>query len=116
MKLITDDQQAQLRANGLAAREAFGRGIDIDQMPVVKLYTPDAHAIWLLAYLNPHGGDRAYGLYDIGDGHPDLGYLYLFELEQPQTALNVVCDLDFVATKPLSAYAKEAWAHRHIIS
>jgi hypothetical protein len=101
MKLITDDQQALLRANGLAAREAIGRGTNIDPMPVVKLYTPDAHAIWLLTELNPHGGDRAYGLYD-------LGYLYLFELEQPQAALNVVCDLDFVAIKPLSSYAKDA--------
>ncbi len=74
MKLITNEQQAQLRANGLAAGEALSRGSDIDPMPVVKLFTPDADIIWLITELNAYGGDRAYGLCELGDGYPGIGF------------------------------------------
>jgi hypothetical protein len=33
---------------------------------VVRLFTPDAHATWLLASLDPADGDTAYGLIDLG--------------------------------------------------
>jgi hypothetical protein len=35
---------------------------------VVRLFTPDAHATWLLAALDPTDGDTAYGLIDLGSG------------------------------------------------
>src|SRR2546427_6394069 len=47
--LVTTEQRAQLLAVG-AARTA-GQGID--PLPVVRLFTPDAHATWLLAALDP---------------------------------------------------------------
>ena len=46
---------------------------DIDPLPVVRLFTPDAHATWLLAALDPADGDTAYGLIDLGIGMPALG-------------------------------------------
>ena len=49
--LITDEQRAQLLANG--RRHAAGQGLD--PLPVVKLFTPDAHATWLLVSLDPDG-------------------------------------------------------------
>ena len=59
--LVTDAQRAQLLANG----RARAAGQDLDPLPVVRLFTPDAHAIWLLAALDPEDGDTAYGLCDI---------------------------------------------------
>ncbi|MFP5429286.1 MAG: DUF2958 domain-containing protein, partial [Gammaproteobacteria bacterium] len=41
--LITDEQRAQLLDNGAAA----ARGEKRDPLPVVKLFTLDAHATWL---------------------------------------------------------------------
>ncbi|MGH8857860.1 MAG: DUF2958 domain-containing protein, partial [Polaromonas sp.] len=51
--LITDDERAQLLAHGQA--RAAGRAIDL--LPVVRLFTPDAHATWLLVSLDPADGD-----------------------------------------------------------
>ncbi|MFT4267365.1 MAG: DUF2958 domain-containing protein, partial [Xenophilus sp.] len=42
--LITEDDRARLLAHGQA--RAAGRAID--PVPVVRLFTPDAHVTWLL--------------------------------------------------------------------
>jgi hypothetical protein len=47
--LITALQRAKLLANGLRS----ARGEVIDPRPVVKLFTPDANATWLLTELDP---------------------------------------------------------------
>ena len=52
---ITDEQRARLFANG----EARAAGHATDLLPVVRLFTPDAHATWLLASLDPADGDTA---------------------------------------------------------
>lgn len=67
--LITDEQQALLLANGLASI----LNPDSDPVPVVKLFTPDAGATWLLTEIDPDDHDRAYGLCDLGLGMPELG-------------------------------------------
>ncbi|MDR7945153.1 DUF2958 domain-containing protein [Achromobacter aegrifaciens] len=69
-QLITDDERARLLANGQGA----------DALPVVRLFTPDAHATWLLAALDPADGDTAWGLIDLGIGMPGLGYVKLSDL------------------------------------
>jgi len=46
---------------------------------VVKLYTPNAGATWLLSELDAEG--IAFGLCDLGLGFPELGYVSLAELE-----------------------------------
>ena len=74
--LITAEQHAQL----LAVGEARATGQSIDPMPVVRLFTPDAHATWLLAALDPTDGDTAYGLIDLGIGMPALGTVKLSDL------------------------------------
>ncbi|MCY1270036.1 hypothetical protein D9M68_184800 [compost metagenome] len=61
--LITEEQRAQLLANGHS-------GYAGDLLPVVRLFTPDAHATWLLAALDPADGDTPYGLCDVGIGMP----------------------------------------------
>ena len=72
MKLITNEQQEQLLANGRAVLDAIRAGIAVDPTPLVRLHNPDGFAVWLLTELNLHGGDCAYGLCDLGYGRPAL--------------------------------------------
>lgn len=104
--LATTDERTQLLANG-AARAA---GQSFDPLPVVRLFTPDAHATWLLAALDPADGDTAWGLIDLGIGMPELGTVKLSDLagivgphQQP-----IQRDLYFRATRPLSEYVRLA--------
>ena len=55
--LITDEQRAVLLANG---RESL-QNPDFDPAPVVKLFTPDAGATWLLTEIDPDDHDHAFG-------------------------------------------------------
>ncbi|MGO1079316.1 DUF2958 domain-containing protein [Inquilinus sp. CA228] len=104
--LITDEQRTELPANG--ARTAGGE--DIDPCPIVKLFTPDAGATWLLTELDPTDPDLAFGLCDLGLGYPELGYVRLSEIASVRGALGlpVERDLFFKADQPLSRYADEA--------
>jgi hypothetical protein len=104
--LVTVDQRAQLLANG-EAREA-GQGID--PHPVVRLFTPDAHATWLLAALDPADGDTTWGLIDLGIGMPEMGAVKLSDLAAIVGPQNrpVLRDLYFRATRPLSEYVRLA--------
>lgn len=104
--LTTTDQRAQLLANG-AARAA---GQSIDPLPVVRLFTPDAHATWLLAALDPADGDTAWGLIDLGIGMPELGAVKLSELAAivgPRQQ-SIQRDLYFRVSRPLSEYVRLA--------
>ncbi|WP_345797197.1 DUF2958 domain-containing protein [Castellaniella sp. MT123] len=111
--LITDEQRAQLLANGRARAE----GRDIDPAPVVKLFTPDAHATWLLTELDPEDGDTAFGLCDIGIGMPELGTVRISELASivGPLKLPIERDLYFVAKRSLSDYARLARINGSII-
>ena len=104
--LITAAQRAALLDNG--ARSALGQ--DIDPPPVVKLFTPDAGATWLLTELDPADPDRAFGLCDLGLGCPELGWVSLAEIASVRGRLGLAVerDLHFVADRPLSAYAEAA--------
>lgn len=104
--LITDDDRTRLLANG----QARASGLDTDPLPVVRLFTPDAHLTWLLASLDPAEGDIAHGLIDLGLGMPALGTVKLSGLasivgprKQP-----VMCDRYFLPTRRLSEYLRLA--------
>jgi len=109
MKLLTVEQRKQLLANGIANRERQEQGLDpIDFKPVVKLFTPDGGATWLLTEIDPDDPDIAFGLCDLGMGFPELGSVSLTELAEVrgQLGLPVERDLYFEATKTLGAYAE----------
>ena len=74
--LVTDEQRTALLVNGWLA----ATGEPNDPLPVVRLFTPDAHATWLLTALDPSDGDTAYGLIDLGIGMPALGTVKLSDL------------------------------------
>ena len=111
--LVTEEQHAQLLANG----QAIAMGKQSDPLPVVRLFTPDAHVTWLLASLDPADSDTAYGLIDLGLGMPALGHVKLSDLasivgprQQP-----VMRDRYFQATRTLSDYALLAKANGSIV-
>ncbi|SAI67526.1 lipoprotein [Bordetella ansorpii] len=105
-RLITEDERKRLLANG----QARAAGQAIDPMPVVRLFTPDAHVTWLLAALDPADGDTAHALIDLGFGVPAQGAVKLSELagivgprKQP-----VMRDRYFRPTHTLSEYTRLA--------
>ena len=104
--LITDAQRVLLLANGRKTLQ----NPDFDPAPVVKLFTPDAGATWLLTEIDPEDHDHAFGLCDLGLGAPELGWVSLQELatERGRLGLPVERDLHFRAEKRLSAYARDA--------
>ncbi|MBH1856617.1 DUF2958 domain-containing protein [Stenotrophomonas maltophilia] len=100
--LITDEERGRLLANAQARAD--------DPLPVLRLFTPDAHATWLLAALDPTDGDTAWGLIDLGIGLPALGTVKLSDLagivgpnKQP-----VMRDRYFQPTRPLSDFVRLA--------
>lgn len=104
--LTTAEQRAQLLANG----KARAAGQSIDPLPVVRLFTPDAHVTWLLAALDPADSDTAWGLFDLGIGMPELGTVKLSDLAAIVGPLRkpVMSDLYFHASQPLSEYVRLA--------
>jgi hypothetical protein len=104
---ITDAQREQLIANGRASQSCA----DFDPFPVVKLFTPDAGATWLLSELD-QSGEIAFGLCDLGLGTPEIGVVGLRELDALRGSMNLPIeqDLHFRADKRLSTYAREARA------
>lgn len=104
--LITAEQRLVLLANGRASQE----NPDFDPAPVVKLFTPDAGATWLLTEIDPDDHDHAYGLCDVGLGMPETGWINLQELTtvRGRLGLPVERDLYFRAEKRLSGYARDA--------
>lgn len=104
--LVTADERARLLAHGAA----LAAGQQLDLLPVVRLFTPDAHVTWLLVSLDPADGDTAYGLIDLGIGMPALGTVKLSDLAGivGPRELPVRRDLYFQAVCPLSEYVRKA--------
>ena len=105
-KLMTDEQRAQLLANGRQSLEQE----DFDPAPVLKLFTPDAGATWLLTEMDPDDHDHVFGLCDLGVGYPELGWVSLAELATVRGRLGLAVERDqhFIPKTRLSAYAHEA--------
>ncbi|MDM0052961.1 DUF2958 domain-containing protein [Variovorax sp. J22R115] len=106
---ITDAQFELLLRNGRMALAYQAQGQDFDPRPVVKLFTPDAGATWLLTEIEPQA-QIAFGLCDLGMGYPELGHVSLAGLSVVRGMMNLPIeqDLHFRATQALSAYAREA--------
>ncbi|MEJ8852171.1 DUF2958 domain-containing protein [Variovorax rhizosphaerae] len=106
---ITDEQFERLMANGRMAVVCQARDEHFDPFPVLKLFTPDAGATWLLSELD-EAAEVAFGLCDLGMGCPEIGYVGVGELAALRGLMNrpIEQDRHFRATQRLSAYAKEA--------
>ena len=112
MKLFLDAQLAKLLQNGHINNERRSHGQhEIDFLPVVKLFTPDAGATWLLTEIDPDDQDIAFGLCDLGLGCAELGSVSVSEIValRGRFGLPVERDRHFEAKGPLSVYAAEAY-------
>ena len=114
MQLLTDSIRAILLENGTR----FGQDPDFDPVPVVKLFTPDGAATWLIASAEPDEPDILFGLCDLGVGFSELGSVRLSEIEGISGLLGLAVerDIGFSPTKPISAYASEATRRRMVVA
>lgn len=103
---LPEAEWQQLLANGQRTAD----GHEGDPMPVVKLFTPDAGATWLLTEVDPIDTDQAFGLCDLGLGSPELGYVSLAELGGVRGRLNLPIERDqsFTPDVGLGIYAARA--------
>jgi hypothetical protein len=108
--LLTVEDRVALLVNALSP--------DRDHKPVVKLFTPDANATWLLTESDPDEPDRVFGLCDVGLGCPELGYVSLSELASLRGPLGLPVERDsyFVGKKRISTYATQAHAKGRIVT
>tara|TARA_B100000768_G_scaffold169789_1_gene175652 strand:+ start:842 stop:1192 length:351 start_codon:yes stop_codon:yes gene_type:complete len=108
MLLITKEIKKQLEKNAAISENShLMPEIKIDHKPVLKLFSPVGAATWLLTELKE---GIAFGLCDLGQGTPELGYVSINELENIKLAfgLKIERDLHFTATKTISEYATDA--------
>jgi hypothetical protein len=112
MKCLTQELYTKLLENGSPKNR------DNDHLPVVKLFTPDANATWLLTEIDPDEPTHAFGLCDLGHGCPELGYVSLAELSvlRGSFGLAVERDLYFEPVYPISVYAEAARNAERIVT
>lgn len=109
---FTETIRQELLTNG--ARSAAGEVND--PIPVVKLFTPDANATWLLTEIDPDNPDIAFGLCDLGLDCPELGSVSLKEIESLRGPLGLPVERDqyYGETRRLSEIAKTARLTRRV--
>lgn len=110
MDFFTEAQFLQLLENGTNR--------DKDHAPVVKLFTPDASATWLISEIDPEDQDIAFGLCDLGMGFPELGAVSIAEMKalRGHIGLSVERDLHFEASYKMSVYAEAARDATYIVT
>jgi hypothetical protein len=110
MKLFTQEIIQRLKTNGQKQAEVKGTDDEFDFKPVVRLFTPDANAVWLLTEIDPDYPDIAFGLCDLGLGFPELGSVSIIELESVRGALGLPIerDLHFSPSLTLVEYVEKA--------
>lgn len=110
--LFTQNQWRQLIDNGRRSRTTPSTAM----RPVVKLFTPDAQATWLLTDADDDG--LCFGLCDLGCGEPELGYVAITELLTVRGGLGLPIERDryFKADKSLGEYLAMAREHGRVVS
>ena len=79
MGILTDEQMKKLIENGKKIKDEFEGKIPV--VAFLRFYNNPPSA-WMLASVDPDNQDKAYGLMEIADGKPELGYVSLKELEE----------------------------------
>ncbi len=113
--MIRPDDIATLLDNHRQQEPVKGSNREIDFKPVVRLYLPFSDVSWLLTEMDEEL--MAFGLCDLGLGFPELGSVWIPEIEgvrHPQ-GLIVLQDIDFNADKTIAEYARIADRHSRIV-
>jgi hypothetical protein len=105
------DVLARLRHNGELSLERRH-----DHVPVLRVFNPYGTASWLLTESDPVEPDHLYGLADVGNGRPLLGWISRDAMEQACVhrwgyRLPLERDRAFAPRYPLSIYALAARSH-----
>lgn len=110
--LLTHELRAALcrNADQSAIREQ-------DHRPVVKFLLPGTGATWLFSEL-ASDNDTLFGLADLGQGCPELGYASLAEIQSLRGPGRLLVERDrhFRPSKTLSEYAAEARRQGRIVA
>ena len=109
MMILTKAIQKKLLENGSKK--------NTDHKPVMKLFGGSA-CTWLISEMN-QDGDTMFGLCDLGQGTPELGYVSLKELLSlrfPPFRLPIERDRYFTANKTMTEYADDARKNDRIIA
>ncbi len=117
MKLITQEIRDQLLTNWRIGQLAEDTGVTHDPMPVAKFFNPVGSALWLITEMVDDHQDALFGLCDLGQGFPELGYVSLSELEDIDLmggAFTIERDLYFTPKFPISVYAQAATSSSRI--
>jgi hypothetical protein len=97
--LITDGQFKRLLANAPQTLD----DLDIDPIPVVKIFLP--HVRWLLGWIYPHNHDRAFAVMKWGNKEPEIGDVLLSSIVASRLGtLMPERDLYITLDKSLSHY------------
>lgn len=114
---FTAAQSARLHKNWAAMEAAREIGGTFDPCPVVKVFTPDAGATWLIAAVSPDGR-LAFGVADLGQGFVEVGDLDLNELAAVRGRLGLPVEIDrwFRADRSLWAYQREGAAKGRLVA
>lgn len=105
--LIRPEDIIRMMENHQRQRPVQGTKQEIDFEPVVRLYLPFSNCSWLLSEMETP--EVAFGLCDLDMGFPELGSVYLPELEELRVqGLRVLQDVDFKPRMTISRYADEA--------
>ena len=109
MILITAKTRKQLEANYLETQAAEISERNFDPRPVVKLFNPVGSQTWLITEIEP-GTNNAFGLCDMGQGYPELGYVSIDELAKLKLYfdMKIERDIHFEAHMTISEHADQA--------
>jgi hypothetical protein len=104
-KLITTAQMRRLQRQWVEREHARLAGGEYDPQPILKLFTPDAGATWLIAALSPDGR-TAWGVCDLGLGFVEIGELDMAELRAVRGRLGLPVERDrwFTPSTTLNGY------------
>lgn len=113
--LIRPAERHKLLQNDLAQRPVRGTRQEIDHVPVCLLALPFSDCFWLLSEIDNDDENVAFGLCDLGLGFPELGSVWLPELNGLNMGpLSVQQVTAFVTTKPLSWWTREAQSRQSL--
>lgn len=104
-RLFTARELSRLNRAWMSLETARQTGAEFDPMPVVKWFTPDAGATWLVAAVDP-SQRIAFGVCDLGLGFVEIGEIDMSELRALRGRLGLPVERDrwFRPDKPLSGY------------
>lgn len=114
---LTKSQKTKLLRGWEGLQSARTDGAIFDPQPVVKLFTPDAGATWLLAAMSPDG-TVGWGVADLGLGFVEVGDVDLTELRRLRGRLGLPVEIDrwFKPDRSTRTYQREGEAQGRLVA